>query len=94
MGSQRELQLAVNFNPIMVVLQKETRNLQALKFRVPFNVQLTSTTVQSVYPHAMSLSESIRTYAQTCAKVDVRPVCACALPVRLRVCKFAVNSGL
>lgn len=77
-GARRELQLTVNFNPLLVVLQKETRNLQWLKFRVPFNVQLTSTTVQSIYPQATSLNDSVRTYAQTCMRVTerIRPLVA------------------
>jgi dynein heavy chain 1 len=65
----RRLALHVDFDANMVVLQKETRNLQNLGFRIPFQVQLTANSVQGLYPYAVSLSDSLRTYSQTCAAV-------------------------
>lgn len=70
----------------MVILQKETRNLQSLGFRVPFQIQLTANTVQSVYPHSVSLGDSLRTYAQTCAVV-----CFCLFFRTPSICALCIS---
>lgn len=69
LGGRGKVNLSVNFDPLMVVLQKETRNLQNLGFRVPFQIQLTANTVQSVYPYSVALHDSLRTYYQACSMV-------------------------
>lgn len=61
--------LDINFDPQIITLFKEVRNLQWLGFRVPFNVTLLSTTAKQVYPFAVTLRETIRTYTQTCGRI-------------------------
>lgn len=68
-GAQRRLQLGVAFDHAMVVLQKETRNLQNLGYRIPFQIQLTANSIQGIYPYSVALTDSLRTYNQTCATV-------------------------
>jgi len=51
-------------------LFKEVRNLQALNFRVPYAVKVTSDEAKQNYPFAMTLREATRTYMQTCAVIQ------------------------
>lgn len=97
---QQRLTLKVNFDQGMITLFKEVRNLLWLQFRVPFQVQLTSSRAQQVwatlsavvvveaavadcsdaqvYPFAVSLMESNRTYNRSCEKLheDIVPLVA------------------
>jgi dynein heavy chain 1 len=85
-GGGQQLQLIVNFDPQIITLFKEVRNLLWLGFSVQHQIsniakdakvrtqQATSTslgsvTAQRVYPHAVSLMETVRTYSQTCDRV-------------------------
>jgi dynein heavy chain 1, cytosolic len=65
-----KLTLDINFDPHIIMLFKEVRNLQWLGFRVPLNISLVSSGAKQVYPFAVSLRETIRTYGQTCSKVN------------------------
>ena len=38
-------------------------------FRIPFSISSLSTQANQLYPHAVCLKESIRTYELTCQKV-------------------------
>lgn len=58
-------QLAVNFDPQTITLFKETRNLLWLNFSVPHAVANMAKEAKRVYPHAVSLMETVRTYGQT-----------------------------
>eukprot|EP00124_Ichthyophonus_hoferi_P005428 Ihof_evm1s783 gene=Ihof_evmTU1s783 len=75
---KRQLRLSLNFDPQTIMLFKETRNLEWLGFRVPFGLKQMATVVANMYPTAVYLNESIRTYTQTCAKVTnvVEPLVA------------------
>eukprot|EP01114_Cavostelium_apophysatum_P023031 TRINITY_DN854_c0_g1_i2.p1 TRINITY_DN854_c0_g1~~TRINITY_DN854_c0_g1_i2.p1 ORF type:complete len:4577 (-),score=1545.65 TRINITY_DN854_c0_g1_i2:38-13768(-) len=64
-----KLYLDVNFDSQIITLFKEVRNLQWLGFRVPFAITLLSSGAKQVYPFAVSLKETMRSYSQTCAKV-------------------------
>jgi dynein heavy chain 1 len=64
-----KLYLDINFDPQIIVLFKEVRNLQWLGYRVPFSITLLSSSAKQVYPFAVSLKETIRTYTQTCSRV-------------------------
>lgn len=66
------LKLQVNFAPETITLAKEVRNLKWLGFRVPFAIVNQANQANQLYPHAVSLMESIRTYELTCQKVCVR----------------------
>jgi dynein heavy chain 1 len=61
--------LDINFDPHIITLFKEVRNLTSLGYRVPFSITLLSSGGRQVYPFAVSLREIIQTYTQTCAKV-------------------------
>ncbi|KAK3319356.1 dynein heavy chain, N-terminal region 1-domain-containing protein [Apodospora peruviana] len=59
------LELAVNFDAQVIALFKETRNLLWLNFAVPHSVNNVAKEAKRVYPYAVSLMESVRTFAQT-----------------------------
>lgn len=58
------LELIVNFDPQVIALFKETRNMMWLNYQVPHSINNVSKEAKRVYPYAVSLMESVRTYAQ------------------------------
>ncbi|KAG0004346.1 hypothetical protein BGZ79_009578 [Entomortierella chlamydospora] len=64
------LQLGVNFDSQIITLFKEVRNLLWLKYQVPHNVSIIAKDAKRVYPIAVSLMETIRTYSQMVNKVQ------------------------
>uniref|UniRef100_A0A915BJF8 Dynein heavy chain, cytoplasmic n=6 Tax=Parascaris univalens TaxID=6257 RepID=A0A915BJF8_PARUN len=56
------LKLKVNFSPDVVTLFKEVRNLKHMGFRIPLKIVNTAHQANLLYPFAISLLESIRTY--------------------------------
>ena len=65
--------LKVNFLPEIITLAKEVRNLKWLGFRVPLAIVNKAHQANQLYPFAISLIESVRTYKRTCDKVEERP---------------------
>ncbi|KAH7884160.1 dynein heavy chain, N-terminal region 1-domain-containing protein [Phlebopus sp. FC_14] len=63
-------QLAVNFDPQTITLFKEVRNLLWLNFQVPHITTNMAKDAKRVYPHAVSLMETVRTYGQTLDLVE------------------------
>jgi hypothetical protein len=65
-------QLAVNFDPQIITLFKEVRNLLWLNFQVPHAITNMAKNVERVhvYPHTVSLMETVRTYRQTLDLVE------------------------
>ncbi|EPQ61281.1 dynein heavy chain protein 2 [Gloeophyllum trabeum ATCC 11539] len=63
-------QLAVNFDPQIITLFKEVRNLLWLNFQVPHAITNMAKDAKRVYPHAVSLMETVRTYGQTLDLVE------------------------
>lgn len=63
------LELAVNFDPQVIALFKETRNLLWLNYAVPHAINNVSKEAKRVYPYAVSLMESTRTFAQTSRQI-------------------------
>ena len=59
------LELTVNFDPQVVALFKEVRNLLWLNYSIPHAVTNISKDAKKVYPYAVSLTESVRILAQT-----------------------------
>jgi dynein heavy chain 1 len=59
------LQLSVNFDSQIISLFKEVRNMIWLNFQVPHTVANSAKDAKRVYPFAVSLIETCRTYAQT-----------------------------
>jgi dynein heavy chain 1 len=64
------LELAVNFDPQVIALFKETRNLTWLNYQVPHAINNVSKEAKRVYPYAVSLMESVRTFAQTTRQIS------------------------
>ena len=67
-------QLAVNFDPQIITLFKEVRNLLWLGFQVPHSINNMAKDAKRVYPHAVSLMETVRTYGQTLHLVEENQV--------------------
>jgi len=63
-------QLAVNFDPQIITLFKEVRNLLWLNYQVPHAISNMAKDAKRVYPHAVSLMETVRTYSQTLDLVE------------------------
>lgn len=66
-------QLSVKFDPQIISLFKEVRNMIWLNFQVPHAVANSAKDAKRVYPFAVSLMETCRTYAQTCAVLKGNP---------------------
>ncbi|RMX44013.1 hypothetical protein pdam_00012965 [Pocillopora damicornis] len=69
-GRGNVLKLKVNFLPEIITLSKEVRNLKWLGFRVPLAIVNKAHQANQLYPFAISLIESVRTYERTCEKVE------------------------
>ncbi|KAK0199499.1 dynein heavy chain, N-terminal region 1-domain-containing protein [Desarmillaria ectypa] len=69
-GGAVAYQLAVNFDPQIITLFKEVRNLLWLGFQVPHATTNMAKDAKRVYPHAVSLMETVRTYGQTLDLVE------------------------
>lgn len=79
-GLTIELFLSVNFHSQIITLSKEVRNLKWLGFRVPLVIVNKALQANHLYPFAISLKASVRTYQQTLDKLSgnesVRPLVA------------------
>lgn len=64
------LKLRVNFLPEIIQLSKEVRNLKNLGFRVPLAIVNKAHQANQLYPFAISLIESVRTYERCLEKLD------------------------
>lgn len=69
-NGQPALELAVNFDPQSITLFKEVRNLLWLNYSVPHTVVNYAKEAKRIYPHAVSLMESVRTYNQLAEIID------------------------
>lgn len=67
------LQLTVNFDSQIITLFKEVRNLLWLGFQVPHTISNIAKDAKRVYPYAVSLMETVRTYSQTVTKLEANP---------------------
>ncbi|XP_044735865.1 dynein heavy chain, cytoplasmic isoform X10 [Chrysoperla carnea] len=71
-GRGNILKLKVNFLPEIITLSKEVRNLKNLGFRVPLAIVNKAHQANQLYPFAISLIESVRTYEMTLEKLTSR----------------------
>ncbi|GJQ76160.1 hypothetical protein Trydic_g1905 [Trypoxylus dichotomus] len=69
-GRGNILKLRVNFLPEIITLAKEVRNLKCLGFRVPLAIVNKAHQANQLYPFAISLIESVRTYDMTLEKLE------------------------
>jgi dynein heavy chain 1 len=63
------LQLGINFDAQIITLFKEVRNLLWQGYQVPHTVANVAKDAKRVYPFAVSLNETVRTYTQTINRV-------------------------
>ncbi|RMZ70649.1 dynein heavy chain [Pyrenophora seminiperda CCB06] len=64
------LELNVNFDAQVIALFKEVRNLTWRGYQVPHGINNISKEAKRVYPYAVSLMESVRTYTQTVRSIS------------------------
>lgn len=70
------LELLINFDPQIIVLFKEVRNLLWLNYQIPHSISNISKEAKRVYPYAISLMETVRTFSQVNSQVkDNAEVC-------------------
>ncbi|KAK9349302.1 dynein heavy chain, N-terminal region 1-domain-containing protein [Lipomyces starkeyi] len=69
-SSANRLELAVNFDPQVIALFKEVRNLTYLKFQVPHAISSVSKDAKRVYPYAMTLMNTLRIYSHTSSAIE------------------------
>src|SRR5690242_9104960 len=67
------LELGVNFDVQVITLFKEVRNMLWLNYQVPHTISTIAKDAKRVYPFAVSLSETVRTYQQTMGKIRDNP---------------------
>jgi dynein heavy chain 1 len=72
-NAQGQLQLVVQFDPQVIALFKEVRALIWLGYPVPLTISHRAKDAKRVYPHAVSLMESVRIYTQTQDLVENNP---------------------
>ena len=63
-GTENDLQIAVNFDPRIITLFKEVRNLRSLDYNVRSQISSLSKDAREVYPYAVTLMETLRIYEQ------------------------------
>lgn len=64
-GSNVVFELTVNFDPQVITLFKEVRNLSWLKYQVPHSLSSVGKDAQRVYPYAVDLIDSLKTLNRT-----------------------------
>ncbi|KAI1339525.1 dynein heavy chain, N-terminal region 1-domain-containing protein [Xylariaceae sp. FL0016] len=69
-AANNALELSVNFDAQIIALFKETRNLSWQNFNVPHSVNNVAKEAKRVYPYAVSLMESVRTFTQTTRQIS------------------------
>ncbi|KAK9478362.1 dynein heavy chain, N-terminal region 1-domain-containing protein [Lipomyces japonicus] len=60
------LEISINFQPHIISLFKEVRNLTYLKFQVPHAIANVAKDAKRAYPYAMSLDSTLQTYTKVC----------------------------
>lgn len=63
-GTESDLQVSVNFDPRIITLFKEVRNLRSLDFSVRNQISKVSADARAVYSYAVTLVETLRIYEQ------------------------------
>ncbi|KAL8861740.1 MAG: hypothetical protein Q9178_001941 [Gyalolechia marmorata] len=88
------LELAVKFDPQVITLFKEVRNLLWLNYQVPHGLTSLSKEAKRVYPYAVSLMESVGTLAQTSRAIDSMPIVSAMLNGYLKSMQTLVTKGI
>lgn len=87
------LQLTVNFDPQIITLFKEVRNLLWLGFQVPHTISNIAKDAKRVYPYAVSLMETVRTYSQTVTKLQENPEIAPLIAATYKKAQEQISKG-
>ncbi|TKX19773.1 dynein heavy chain [Elsinoe australis] len=93
-ASGNVLELNVSFDAQVITLFKEVRNLLWHSFQVPHAINTTSKEARRVYPYAVSLMESVNTYAQTVTVIDSMPEVSVLLHGARNDVQALVSKGL
>ncbi|GAA6009794.1 hypothetical protein JCM11491_000816 [Sporobolomyces phaffii] len=88
------LQLTVNFDPQIITLFKEVRNLLWLGFQVPHTISNIAKDAKRVYPYAVSLMETVRTYSQTVTKLEANPEIAPLIAATHKKAQEQISKGM
>lgn len=88
------MKLKVNFLPEIIQLAKEVRNLKNLGFRVPLAVVNKAHQANQLYPFAISLIESVRTYERSLEKMEKRPNIALLVAGLRKEVQGAIAEGI
>jgi len=72
------LVLQVHYDPATITMFKEVRNFKWLGFRPSTDINMMASQARDIYPSAMSLRETLRTYHQSCFRITehIRPLIA------------------
>ncbi|KZT56001.1 hypothetical protein CALCODRAFT_333270 [Calocera cornea HHB12733] len=70
LGGGQQYTLHVNYDSQTISLFKEVRNLLWLNVQIPHAINNIAKEAKRVYPHAISLMETVRTYGQTVELVE------------------------
>ncbi|KAF1993187.1 dynein heavy chain [Amniculicola lignicola CBS 123094] len=88
------LELYVNFDAQVIALFKEVRNLTWRGYQVPHGINNISKEAKRVYPYAVSLMESVRTYTQTVRSINEMKGVALLLNGYLNDAQGLVSKGV
>ncbi|GAA5901689.1 dynein heavy chain [Sporobolomyces salmoneus] len=88
------LQLTVNFDSQIITLFKEVRNLLWRGFQVPHTISNIAKDAKRVYPYAVSLMETVRTYSQTVTKLEANPEIAPLIAATYKKAQDQIAKGM
>ncbi|KAL9029741.1 MAG: hypothetical protein Q9196_002047 [Gyalolechia fulgens] len=88
------LELMINFDPQVITLFKEVRNLSWLNYQVPHALASVSKEAKRVYPYAVSLMESVGILAQTSRTIDSMSSVSSMLNGYLRNIQRLITTGV
>ncbi|KAL8759989.1 MAG: hypothetical protein Q9199_000365 [Rusavskia elegans] len=88
------LELVIKFDPQVITLFKEVRNLLWLNYQVPHGLTSLSKEAKRVYPYAVSLMESVGTMSQTSRAIDSMSKVSVMLNSYLKSIQTLVTKGI
>ncbi|KAI8810266.1 dynein heavy chain [Cladochytrium replicatum] len=88
------LVLEVRFDPQIIALFKEVRNLVWLNYTISYPIVSVAKNAKKVYPFAMSLIETVRMYQQTLARLSRNPAVAPLLAKYHKDVQMKISKGI
>ena len=89
-----QLQLTVTFDPQVILLFKEVRNLIWMGFQVPHQISNVAKDAKRVYPVAVSLSETIRTFTTVNTKLSTNSQINSLLASYKKEIQYCISKGM